>query len=89
MDKKEIIIIILSTFLALSLGFIIFQNVKTTGNTISGENTELIEKKAVALGYQLATLEIFQKAAECKKVPIYVDNYTLNLIALECAQKPK
>lgn len=37
-------------------------------------------------GYQIAVLDIAQKAATCQPVPITVGNQTINLVALECLQ---
>jgi hypothetical protein len=48
-----------------------------------------IYQDGAAYGYQGAIVQIFQKASQCDQVPIYVQNQTINLVAIECLQQPK
>lgn len=47
------------------------------------EQLSLFQQGAQA-GYQQAVLQLMQQAATCRQVPLFYNNQTINVIAVEC-----
>jgi capsular polysaccharide biosynthesis protein len=77
------IIIILSIFLALAMGYIAYIEISKyqVNKQIS------VYQQGAQAGYEQAILLIAQQASTCQPVPLIVENQTINLIAVECLQQ--
>lgn len=80
--KRNIILIVLSVLLVLAVGYI--------GYDLYLENQlqKQIEiyQQGAQVGYEQAITQLFQQAQSCQQVPIFYNNQTLNIIAVECLQ---
>ena len=80
-DKKiKVIVVVLVVLLFLSLGYI-----------VQGKFVEWKEQRDVAnfqlgvqYGYEQGISQIFQQVQSCQQVPIFFNNETINLVAVEC-----
>jgi len=45
-----------------------------------------IFQQGAQYGYEQAVMQIIQQAATCEQVPLYIENKTINMIAVECLQ---
>lgn len=82
MLRKKYTIIILAVLLALALGYIAFD---TYSEFKMGQDFSIFQQGA-QFGYEQAITQVFQQALTCQQIPIYVENQTVNLIAVECLQ---
>jgi len=83
MGKKQgIAILILLILLVVAGGYISVTKYRE-GRALEGY---AILQQGAQQGYQQAIVQLFQQATTCQPVPIYVENKTLNLIAVECIQ---
>jgi hypothetical protein len=82
MKKKQHTTIILAILLALALSFIFLNNYQKSQQE---KQLDIFEQGA-QYGYTQTVTQLFQQAITCEPVPIYVQNQTLNLIAVECLQ---
>jgi hypothetical protein len=84
-NKLKITIAILSILLILALGYI---GISTYNQSQFVRQQQIFEQGA-QLGYQQAILQLMQQALTCQPVPVFANNQTLNLIAVECLQQPQ
>lgn len=77
--KKTIIIIILSLLLVGTFGYF--------GYNEYLEYKQNKEIKLVQFGYEQAIIQLMQLASKCEQIPVTYNNYTLNLLAVECLQQ--
>ncbi len=47
-----------------------------------------IFQQGAQFGFEQAVTQIVQQASACQSVPLYVENTTINVIAVECLQQP-
>lgn len=41
-------------------------------------------QQGVQIGYQQAIIQLVQQASTCQPVPIFIENQTINMIAVDC-----
>ena len=88
MKKQVIIIGALAILLLIALSYIGY--VQYQGRAIQEqEKQKSLFTQGAQIGYQQAVLEIFQKLAKCETVPLYVEDKTLNAVAVECLQQTR
>jgi len=81
MNKKiKIIAVVLAVLLFLSLGYIIYERIVMWNQ----QKDVSIFQSGAQLGYEQAVSQLFQQAQSCQQVPIFVNNQTINIIAVEC-----
>ena len=80
MIKRGIIVGTLSVLLVIAVGYII---VDAYTEAKQQEQFDLIQQ-GVQLGYQQAILQIIEQASTCQQVPLFFNNQTINVIAVEC-----
>lgn len=49
----------------------------------------VIFQQGAQYGYQQAIIQIMQQASTCQQVPMFAQNQTINMIAVECLQQNK
>jgi len=79
-DKRDFLIKILAVVVILLLGVLCY--VFLISPAINSYAV-----KAYNQGVQTAIITIAQQAAQCKQVPLTVENQTINLFAVECMQQ--
>jgi len=47
----------------------------------------LVYQQGLQAGYQQAIIQIMQQAVTCQQVPLFAQNQTMNIVAVECLQK--
>ena len=75
MDKQKLTIIILWVLIVLAVGYIAFDKY--------GDSAYM---RGAQFGYEQAIIQIIQEASTCQTVPLFVENTTINLVAVECLQ---
>ena len=83
MNRSNIVMIVLSVLLILSVGYIgygFYSDAKVQ------EQMEIYQAGAQA-GYEQAVSQMFQQAVSCQQVPLTVNNQTINIVAIECLQQ--
>lgn len=75
---KKIIIIVLMVCLMLFVGYTLFDKYQQKQKQI---NTFY---QGVQYGHNQVIVQLFQQSITCQKVPVTVENQTINLIAVEC-----
>ncbi|MBU0466042.1 MAG: hypothetical protein KJ718_04570 [Nanoarchaeota archaeon] len=81
--KQRILMTILFVLLILSIGYILIDKYNEKRQQ---EQLNAFQQGAQA-GYEQAVIQIVQQALTCQSVPLYVENQTINVIAVECLQK--
>jgi len=81
MERKQRVLITVLVLIIIILAAIVFYSF-IIKPSISGY---VIDKQAE--GYQIAILTIMQRASTCQTVPLFYNNQTINLIAVECLQQ--
>lgn len=88
MKKQVIITGVLAILLLIAISYIGY--VQYQGRAVQEqEEQKSIFTQGAQIGYQQAILEIFQKLAKCETVPLFVEDKTLNAIAVECLQQTR
>lgn len=82
-NQNICMVIVLVVVLVVALGYIAVDKYTATKQQ---EQLDIFQQGA-QLGYQQAILQIIQQAATCQQVPLFVENQTINLIAVECLQQ--
>lgn len=81
--KKKLLIWIPLVLLIIVVGFFAFDKY-----TSAKEQEQIsIFQRGAELGYQQAILQMMQQAESCQPIPLYAENITINMIALECLQQ--
>ena len=84
--KSKLLITILSILLILSVSFIAITQINSyREKQLTLQNN--IYKKGRQDGYELAVMQLMEELTECKPVPLYFENITLNAVSLECLQE--
>ncbi len=83
MKKDRKLIIILAIFLVLAVGYI------SIDKYIDARQKEQISiyQQGMQAGYKQAIVQLVQQASTCQQVPVYIENQTINMIAVSCLQK--
>jgi len=82
LDKQKAVMLVLIVLLAIAVGYIglgKFQERKQT------EQLQVFQEGA-QYGYEQAIMQLVQQATTCEPVPVFVQNQSINLIAVECLQ---
>lgn len=82
MLKRKHTVVILAVLLALALGYIAFD----TYTEFKQQQDFSLFQQGAQFGYEQAVTQLFQQALTCQPVPVFIENQTLNLIAVECLQ---
>ncbi|MFC1769167.1 hypothetical protein ACFLZX_05375 [Nanoarchaeota archaeon] len=76
-------VIILGVLLVVAISYIVigeFQEKKQ-------QEQLTIYQQGAQYGYEQAVLQIVQQAITCQPVPLFVQNQTINMVAVECLQQ--
>jgi predicted negative regulator of RcsB-dependent stress response len=82
MDKKSLAIICLVILVVGLFAYLGIQKIRTN----KAESESLVYQEGVTYGYQYAIYSLIEQASTCETVPVTYENYTLNVIAVECFQ---
>ncbi len=88
MDKRGVIILILVILLIGSLIYIGL-NVIRDIQTKKLMTQQAIYQRGLQDGFQFAVRQVIKQAMTCNAVPLYADNLTINVFALECLKHNK
>lgn len=82
MRKTSIVVTAMAVLLAVALSYIAYD---------AYAEIQLAEKISVyqqglQAGYEQAVAQLFQQASSCQPVPVFFNNQTINMIAVECLQ---
>jgi hypothetical protein len=81
--KKDKITLVLVIFLVMAIGYILVDKYMD-----AKQREQLgIYQQGLQKGYEQAIIQLMQQASTCQQVPIYVENQTLSLIAVNCLQR--
>jgi len=75
-------IIVMAILLILAIGYIL---IDTYQEEMQQEQLRIFQQ-AVQYGYEQAVIQIIQQASTCQPVPLYIENDTINIVAVECLQ---
>jgi len=78
--KIKIITVILAVLLVLSLGYIVYGKFVAWNQQKDVSNFQ----SGAQYGYEQAVSQLFQQVQSCEQVPIFVNNQTINIVAVEC-----
>ena len=78
--KSGIYIIILSLLLLLAVGYILNGELQKAKQ----QERQEIFAQGIQQGYSQAIIQLMQKASTCQTVPIFANNITMNIIAVDC-----
>lgn len=81
--KRNLKKIIISIVVVLAIIAIIYLGVSASRN-IQAQRNEIIFSQGLELGYQEAIVQIVNLTTTCQTVPLYVGNYTTEIIATDC-----
>ena len=79
-DRQKIIISILAVLLIILSGYVAFD----TYQKINQKEQFVTFQRGVQYGYEQSIIQLMRQVSTCQQVPIYVQNQTVNLIAVEC-----
>ena len=84
MKRIYIITIILLILVFALAGYIVFEKY----SDMQQETQLTIFQQGAQYGYEQAVISLMEQASTCQTVPIYYENESLNLIAVECLTIP-
>jgi hypothetical protein len=82
MLKRKHTVVILAVLLVLALGYIVFD----AYSEYKQQQDFSLFQQGAQFGYEQAVTQLFQQALTCQPVPVFIENQTLNLVAVECLQ---
>jgi hypothetical protein len=82
--KTSILVTVMAVLLALALSYIAYD---AYAELQLAERISIYQQGLQA-GYEQAVAQLFQQAATCQQVPVFFNNQTINVIAVECLQPP-
>lgn len=82
-NKQKWLIIVLSFLLVIAMVFIIVTQIQQYNQRKSIE----IYQIGIQAGYETAIMQLMDQLATCQAVPVFSDNTTINVIAVECLQE--
>ena len=82
--KRNIIFIVLSVLLILSVGYICYEKYSFWKQ----QKQISVYQQGAQYGYEQTITQIYQSVAppNCQQVPIFYNNQTINIISVECLQ---
>ncbi|UCH12646.1 MAG: hypothetical protein JSW18_01490 [Candidatus Omnitrophota bacterium] len=83
-NNQKTIVMILAILLVLAVGYIAVN--KYIG--LKQKQQISIYQQGMQAGYRQAIIQLIQQASTCQQVPVYIENQTINLIAVGCLQRP-
>lgn len=86
MKNQKTIIIVMGVLLAIAMIFIVATQIRAY-NIEKAAEEQVMMNQAAQEGYTTAIRELMQQASTCNPVPVFADNVTLNLVAVECLQQ--
>lgn len=78
--KIKIIAVVLAVLLLLSAGYIVYEKFVVWKQ----QKDVSIFQSGAQYGYEQAVSQLFQQAQSCQQVPIFFNNQTINIVAVEC-----
>lgn len=90
MRTQNVIIAVLAVLLVIAAGFIAATQIRAYNLEKKAEQQKLSDEayqKGAQEGYAVAITQLMQQAATCNQVPVYANNVTMNLVAVECLQQ--
>jgi len=81
-NNQTIAIVVLAVVLIIVLGYFGFGKY----HEAKEQEKVILIQQGMQVGYEQAVLQIMQQASACQAFPVFYQNATLNLIALECEQ---
>lgn len=82
-NKQTVLLIVMAILLVLAVSYIVvgkYQQSRT-------QKQLAIYQQGAQAGYQQAIVQLMQQAITCQQVPVFFQNQTINMIAVECLQK--
>ncbi len=86
MNRTSVVILVLVLLLLVAGVFITITLVKNYQRKEMLQQ-QTIYQQGIQAGFNLAVRQLLQQASTCRVVPVYADNVTLNLVAVECLQQ--
>ena len=83
MDKKNLIIVILIILLAIA---VIYFGYSKYAAWKQQKDLSLYQQGAV-FGYEQAVSQLYTAAANCQQVPVFYQNQTITVVAVECLKR--
>jgi len=82
LKRQKIIILVLALLVIILACYIIVSKYKQAAEE------EKLEIYSLGLqdGYEQAIIQILQQAVTCQQIPVFYENQTINLIAVDCLQ---
>lgn len=80
--KINIVVVVLSILLVLALGYIGYNQYSIWKQQRDLSNFQV----GAQFGYEQAISQLIQQVQTCEQVPIFFNNQTINIIAVECLQ---
>ncbi len=80
MNKLKITVLVLTVLLILVLAYI---GLDKYTQAVQQEQLSIFQQGA-QYGYEQAIIQIVQQASGCQPVPLYIENTTINMIAVGC-----
>ena len=77
---------ILGALLIIAVLFIAATQIRAY-NLSKKQQQEAIYEQGTQDGYQYAVAQLMQQAATCNPVPLFMNNVSMNIIAVECLQQ--
>lgn len=90
MKNQKVIMITLGVLLAIAIIFIVATQIRSYNiqKNLEQQQTQVaVYKQGAQEGYQAAIRQLMEQAATCNTVPIYADNVSMNIVAVECLQQ--
>lgn len=82
-SKTKVVFVILTTLLLLSLTYIAID----IYTEMQRQDDIRIYSSGLRDGFAQAVIQIMQQASTCQEVPLFYNNRTINIIAIECLVK--
>ncbi len=82
MRKVSIVFTVMAVLLAVALSYIAYD----AYSEIQLAEKITVYQQGAQAGYEQAVAQLFQQASSCQQVPVFFNNQTINVIAIECLQ---
>jgi len=82
-SNQKNLTILLIVLLALTIGYIILDKY----NEKKQEEQLNIFQQGVQAGYEQAVVQLINELVSCQPIPLFANNQTINVIAVECLQQ--
>jgi Tfp pilus assembly protein PilV len=83
MKNQKLIITVLIVLLVIAVIYIAVLKIQSYNEKQAKEAYQ----QGVQFGYEMSVKQLLNEMSGCKPVPVYADNLTVNVIAVECLQQ--